>query len=509
MVAYRRLAFVSTIATFILIFVGGLVRVAGAGMGCPDWPRCFGRWIPPLSAADIPAHISAAKFNVVLAWIEYVNRLMGVSLGLFILATAILAFRYHRRVARIFWPSLGALALVAFEGWLGSMVVATELKPIMVTAHMVLALVIASLLAYATLEAYYLSDTGRRGSSAYPARASVWTASLWGLTIAQVILGTEVRSGAEIAASAYPLWSSLKWLSQVGAAYHLHMALGVLVLLATLYVSFAMFKLSERPSLLVRWCLGGLIILASAQIILGIAMMVRGLTPLLQLFHLWGAALYIGFLLALFSAVRKSSEQLVQSATRAKRLVWITAAAVAIMAVGAQGVIRQAERSREVPILYDVPSFSFVESSGQPFGLDNLKGKISIVDFFFTSCRGPCPVMVVRFGELYDKYAHSDKVQLVSFTVDPEVDSLARLREYATTHRVTDNRWLFVRGEGPQIRALCEEGFKVSGDLPGMHSTKFVLVDWQGRIRGYYDYDDSDKLDLLEKNVARLASEMP
>ena len=156
-------------------------------------------------------------------------------------------------------------------------------------------------------------------------------------------------------------------------------------------------------------------------------------------------------------------------------------------------------------MFYEVPAFSFVERSGWAFGLEDLKGKISVVDFFFTSCRGPCPVMVVRFGELYKKYAHSDKLQLVSFTVDPQVDSLPRLREYAQTHGVTDNRWLFVRGEADQIRDLCESGFKVSGDLPGMHTTKFVLVDWEGRIRGYYDYDDTDELNLLEKNIAQLA----
>ena len=116
--------------------------------------------------------------------------------------------------------------------------------------------------------------------------------------------------------------------------------------------------------------------------------------------------------------------------------------------------------------------------------------------------------MVVRFGEFYRRFAHSDKVQLVSITVDPDVDSLPRLREYASAHGVTDNRWTFLRGEMAQVIDLCERGFKVSGDLPGMHSTKFVLVDAAGKIRGYYDYDDQAALDKLEQDVAQLVSEL-
>jgi len=93
---FRRFALLTTVATYFLIFVGGLVRVAGAGLGCPDWPKCFGRWIPPFSVDQIPDHIDASSFNVVLAWIEYTNRLAGMSIGILILITAILAFRHCR-----------------------------------------------------------------------------------------------------------------------------------------------------------------------------------------------------------------------------------------------------------------------------------------------------------------------------------------------------------------------------------------------------------------------------
>jgi len=508
MIAYRRLAFVSTIATFILIFVGGLVRVAGAGLGCPDWPRCFGRWIPPLSASDIPVGVSTVGFNAVLTWIEYGNRLMGVSLGLLILTTAILAVAFYRRTPRILYPTIASAALVAFQGWLGSVVVSTDLKPIMVTLHMVLALLIASLLIYATLEAYYLARRREGDRAAYPAKASRWISGLWLLAIVQVILGTEVSSGAETAARAFPLWSSLKWLGQVGVTYHLHMTVGILLAAATLYAAYGIFRLSEKATLMVRWCLWSLIILVTFQVIFGIAFMVSGLTPILQLFHLWGASLYVGFALVLVSALRKSDEQLVQSSKNIRPAVALTALAVILMAIGAQGVIGQAEKSRLVPELYDLPSFTLVDQDGAPFGLQEMKGKINIVDFFFSSCHGPCPVMVVRFEEFYKKFAHSDDVRLVSITVDPEVDSLSRLREYAAAHGVFDDRWVFLRGEMPQVQVLCESGFKVSSDLPGMHTTKFVLVDAVGKIRGYYDYDDQAALDRLEKDIRQLVSEL-
>ncbi len=508
MIAFRRLAFVSTIATFVLIFVGGLVRVAGAGLGCPDWPRCFGRWIPPLSESDIPAGISTAGFNVTLTWIEYVNRLMGVSLGLLLLATAILAIAFYRHTPRVLYPTLASVVLVIFQGWLGSVVVSTNLKPIIITLHMVLALVIVSLLIYATLESYYLTNRAVSGQGAYPAKASRWVGGLWILAIVQVILGTEVRSGAETAARSFPLWSSLKWLGEVGAAYHLHMTIGVLLCVATLFVAYSIFKLSEKPTLMVRWCLWSLIILVIFQVIFGITFMVSGLTALLQLFHLWGASLYIGFTLVLVSALSKTGEQLVQSSKGIRPAIALTALAVVLMAVGAQGVIGKAEKSRQVPVLYDLPYFSFVDQNGTAFGFEEMKGKINIVDFFFTSCHGPCPVMVVRFEEFYRKFSHSDKVRLVSITVDPDVDSLPRLSEYASKHGVTDDRWVFIKGYKTQTRDLCESGFKVSSDLPGMHCTKFILVDTMGRIRGYYDYDDQAALDRLEQDVAQLVSEL-
>src|SRR5262247_3512445 len=151
---FQRLALCTTASTYFLILVGGLVRASGAGLGCPDWPRCFGSWIPPRSAADLPSQFDPSLFNPTLMWTEYLNRLLGVTVGFLILATAISAWRHHRHEPRILWTTVAALLLTGFQGWLGGRVVAHELAAWIVTIHMMVALVIVQLLLYATVRTW-------------------------------------------------------------------------------------------------------------------------------------------------------------------------------------------------------------------------------------------------------------------------------------------------------------------------------------------------------------------
>ena len=151
---FRNFAFASTLTTYFLIFVGGLVRVSGAGLGCPDWPKCFGRWIPPLHVSQIPADFNVASFNLTLAWIEYINRLIGMITGILIVITAVLAIKNFRGIKRILIPTLLSVVLVAIQGWYGSIVVSSQLQSITVSVHLLLALLIVSLLIYATQSSY-------------------------------------------------------------------------------------------------------------------------------------------------------------------------------------------------------------------------------------------------------------------------------------------------------------------------------------------------------------------
>jgi protein SCO1/2 len=187
------------------------------------------------------------------------------------------------------------------------------------------------------------------------------------------------------------------------------------------------------------------------------------------------------------------------------REMFISIVVLFILSVLALVVIDLAKQSRsDLPILGEVPNFTFIERSGISFGDHNMQGKINIVNFFFTTCKGPCPIMNARVAELYTKYATTDKVRFLSISVDPKRDSLAVLKKYADDFGVTDDRWLFLRGDLDDVHRVSEEGFMLAGDLPTIHSTKLVLVDENNKIRGYYDSFDEESLRLLTVHVREL-----
>lgn len=169
-------------------------------------------------------------------------------------------------------------------------------------------------------------------------------------------------------------------------------------------------------------------------------------------------------------------------------------------------IIRQAESSRQaLPVLGKVPPFQFVTQSGAPFGQQQMLGRVCVVDFIFTRCPGICPVMADRFSQLYKLYGDAADFQLISISVDPENDTLEALSRYASDHGVHNNRWVFLRGPLGDVEKLCEGGFLLPAqDLPLGHSGKFILVDRQGRIRGYYDHDSDADQALLNEHIRHL-----
>ena len=142
------------IMVFLVILAGGVVRMTQSGMGCPDWPRCFGRWIPPTDASQLPADFEKYldkqdidhTFNVYHTWIEYINRLMGALLGIFIMVHYIWSLVSYRRTHKtVYWLSFSLLIAVLFQGWLGKKVVDANLEVFKVTVHMLVALLIAAI----------------------------------------------------------------------------------------------------------------------------------------------------------------------------------------------------------------------------------------------------------------------------------------------------------------------------------------------------------------------------
>jgi len=303
---FRRFAFITTAATYVLIFVGGLVRVSGAGLGCPDWPKCFGRWIPPTDVSQLPAGMDPSLFNFTLAWIEWINRLVGVSVGLLIATTGFWAIARYRPHKKILIPAVFAALLVAFQGWQGSVVVSSLLEPIVVTVHMLLALVIVILLTYMTQHAYYLEHPNLGLDTAYPAFTRVLTILLIPLALIQVGLGTQIRSALERLADRWPLLADTERLMRVGWMNHAHMTLGIIIAALTVWLGWRVLKRTENLSPLAQQVMTAMIVLVVVQIMIGGGFMFAGIPAMVQVFHLWVATLYIGCLLLFYGTTGRA-----------------------------------------------------------------------------------------------------------------------------------------------------------------------------------------------------------
>ena len=160
----------------------------------------------------------------------------------------------------------------------------------------------------------------------------------------------------------------------------------------------------------------------------------------------------------------------------------------------------------------DIPQFALTAQDGQPFHSQALAGKIWVADFIYTTCPGPCPRMTSEMREVQDavlKIPHdAANVRLVSFTVDPANDTPPVLAAYAKTHGASPSIWYFLTGPVPTLQMLDRDAFKL-GNIDGtlQHSTRFVLVGGQGRIRGYYDTSESSAIPKVISDINALAAE--
>ncbi len=308
--AFKKFSLLSIFFTYLVIFVGGLVRVSGAGLGCPDWPKCFGSWIPPLHMSQVPPEFNPLTFNITLAWIEYINRLVGMTVGLLIAITAVLAIIHFRKNKSILIPSIASALLVAYQGWQGSRVVASELAPMIVTVHMVIAFIIISLLIYVYMQAHFISNPEEVKRAKYINGIHWGVVFVWLISIVQVLLGTQVRGALEQVREHFPLDKATEWLAQIGGVDDLHMTLGGMVAFGAWVLGFAILKFSKNAPVIVIQTAWAMIVILLLQIVLGLALVMAGLPSLLQLFHLWLASLLIGALLILYTTIRKGEGQL-------------------------------------------------------------------------------------------------------------------------------------------------------------------------------------------------------
>jgi cytochrome c oxidase assembly protein subunit 15 len=303
---FSKIAFLATAATYILIFIGGLVRVSGAGLGCPDWPKCFGSWIPPFQASQLPAGFDPATFNFALAWIEYINRLVGVLVGLLIVLTAIYAIKYFKQYKSVLYASIAAAILVAIQGWYGSIVVKSELNPNTITIHFLLAIIIVSLLTYGWQKSQLIIYAKNEAESNYPENIKRQLQILWIAAIIQFVFGTQVRGKIEILIEKFPMAYGSDLIEKLGAIHYMHIALGIIILIITLQLLVSIIKRSQNPSVLVQQNTILLAVLVIAQILVGVSIVVFNIHPVLQVIHMWIAAIFVGSILIIYTSVTNS-----------------------------------------------------------------------------------------------------------------------------------------------------------------------------------------------------------
>ena len=180
-----------------------------------------------------------------------------------------------------------------------------------------------------------------------------------------------------------------------------------------------------------------------------------------------------------------------------------------ILGLGATWVIEKANSSYDIPIIKSVPEFSFKNQNGKIFTNEELNNKITVLDFIFTTCPGPCPMMTSNMSMLYQDFEKVPEVQFVSITVDPENDTQSILKEYAYLNGVKDNRWNFLFSDLESTKILKKDGFMLFADeLPSGHAVKFILIDDDGNIRKYFDGTDRASVSILREDITRLVKKI-
>lgn len=294
--AFQKTALATLAATILLISVGGLVRITGAGLGCPDWPRCWGSWLPPASVEALDMDYvrekgyDPADFNPVKMWTEYANRLAGVVIGILVFATFLRSFRFRRSQPVVFYAAGLSFALVAFQGWLGGQVVRSGLQPGIITLHMFVAVILLCTLlfvAFQSLQQRMRVELTGRGRTTLLRLGFV----LLAVTTIQLLLGTQVREGIDPFIKEDGGLPRGEWLAQVGLVDHVHRLSSWLVLLSGVLV----FRSARRHAPVsplkpvARYMLAGIIL----QMALGIVLAYGDLPRPAQVLHLTLATLLV------------------------------------------------------------------------------------------------------------------------------------------------------------------------------------------------------------------------
>ncbi|MCF4101329.1 COX15/CtaA family protein [Gillisia sp. M10.2A] len=321
---YRNFVKISLILVYLVIIAGAVVRMTGSGMGCPDWPKCFGYYIPPHEISELqfsPNHEfkkgqviiedeqllvatstfttkntldptnwevytkhDYAIFNPWHTWIEYINRLAGALAGIAVLIMAILSLKFWKRQKRITILSWLSVFLMGFQGWLGATVVYSVLSPVRITIHMVVALVIVALLLY-LLQLISSSNKTRVITTNF---RNLLVVSIL-LTLVQIVMGTQVRQLVDDQVKILGENSEQLWLANPSVTFYVHRSFSILILLINAFLWWQNRKLTLGFSK-INWVMGFIFI----EIITGVAMYNFHFPFLSQPLHLVIASILFG-----------------------------------------------------------------------------------------------------------------------------------------------------------------------------------------------------------------------
>lgn len=299
-VRFRGLVFLTVVTIYLLVLAGGIVRGTGSGMGCPDWPKCFGRWVPPTEVSQLPPNyqqVYGAKlkgeveFNAVKTWIEYINRLLGAFSGFLVLATLVASLPYLRKDRLVFWGTFLALLLILANAWLGSRVVATELAQYMITFHLLLAILLVFSLLFVLVRSGAVEQPALHGDHNAKGLNS-FLLLLLVVSFAQIVLGTQVRDGLNEVVKRIGYNQREQWISEMDWRFYVHRSFSLVVL--ALHIGFIYQLRKSFNGGVMRQLTTGLIILVVAEIVTGIVMAYFAVPAAAQPAHLFLAVLMMG-----------------------------------------------------------------------------------------------------------------------------------------------------------------------------------------------------------------------
>ena len=279
------------VLTILVIIAGGVVRTTQSGMGCPDWPKCFGLWIPPINAAELPSNFESYlktqdidhTFNVYHTWIEYINRLFTVLLGLFAIVQLVFILKRRASLQRELKLAIAFFILIILTGLLGKFVVKLNLAHISISIHLLFALFLTQIQL-----ALLMAVSGKLYKKTAGIKVRRALVLLLMVVLVQSVLGTLVRMYVDDVSKVLHYEQREAWLAKLPIAFIIHRSFSWIVLLSTIYCVWYTRKV---PAL--KNAMRNVLLLIMSSVSTGIVLYYLDMPALAQPLHLLLAALTI------------------------------------------------------------------------------------------------------------------------------------------------------------------------------------------------------------------------